>query len=208
MQVIPDQRDPCYTAHSQLSLLRQRVYGLCLGYEDLNDHTDLRRDPAFQTAINRGECLASQSTLCRLENRIDCKAAIDIHRVIVDQFIASFDTVPEELILDFDATDDPLHGDQEGRFFHGYYDRYCFLLLYVFYGDRLLVSYLHPSNIDGAKHAWAILALLVKRLRQHWPKVKIIFRGDSGFCRHKMLNWCERYEVDYISSAWPECPAA
>jgi hypothetical protein len=102
------------------------------------------------------------------------------------------------LILDFDATDDPVHGNQEGRFFHGYYDHYCLLPLYVFCGDQLLVSYLRPSQIDGARHAWAILALLVKRLREVWPEVRIIFRGDSGFCRHHMLTWCERKGVGYI----------
>ena len=101
-------------------------------------------------------------------------------------------------MLDFDATDDPVHGRQEGRFFHGYYDRYCFLPLYVFCGDQLLVSYLRRSNIDAAKHAWAILALLVKRLRRQWPKVRIVFRGDSGFCRWRLLRWCERHGVDYI----------
>jgi hypothetical protein len=102
------------------------------------------------------------------------------------------------LILDFDATDTPLHGDQEGRFFHGYYDHYCFLPLYVFCGRHLLVSYLRRSNIDAAKHSWAILSLLVKALRQHWPKVEIIFRGDSGFCRWKILRWCDRHQVRYI----------
>jgi hypothetical protein len=107
------------------------------------------------------------------------------------------------LILDFDATDDAVHGRQEGRFFHGYYDRYCFLPLYVFCGDQLLCAYLRQSRIDGAKHAWAILALLVKRLRAEWPKVKITFRADSGFCRWKMLSWCERHGVDYIVGiAW------
>ena len=102
------------------------------------------------------------------------------------------------MILDFDATDDPVHGQQEGRFFHGYYQNYCFLPLYVFCGDQCLVSYLRPSNIDGAKHSWAILALLVKRLRQVWPEVQITLRGDSGFCRHRMLTWCERHHVHYI----------
>jgi hypothetical protein len=101
-------------------------------------------------------------------------------------------------VLDFDATDDRVHGMQEGRFFHGYYDHHCFLPLYVFCGEQLLVNYLRPSNIDGAKHAWAILALLVKRLRQVWPKVRIIFRGDSGFCRHRLLDWCDRNKVGYI----------
>jgi len=100
--------------------------------------------------------------------------------------------------LDFDATDDPVHGKQEGRFFHGYYDEYCFLPLYVFAGEQLLCAYLRPANIDGAKHAWAILALLTRRLRQAWPGVKIIFRGDSGFCRWKMLRWCDRHGVDYV----------
>jgi hypothetical protein len=118
--------------------------------------------------------------------------------VLVEQFIASFKHRPNKLILDFDATDDAVHGKQEGHFFHGYYDKYCFLPLYVFCRDQLLVSYLRQSNIDGAKHAWAILALLVKRLRQVWPKVRIVFRGDSGFCRHRMLSRCERHDVGYI----------
>jgi len=196
--VIPDPRDPRYIEHSQLSLLRQRIYGICLGYEDLNDHQTLRNDPAIQTSVDRDEQLGSQSTLCRLENRIDRQVAVDVHKVLLETFIASFDSPPEELILDFDATDDPVHGHQEGRFFHGYYDHYCFLPLYVFCGDQLLVSYLRPSRIDGAKHAWAILALLVKGLRQAWPEVRIIFRGDSGFCRHRMLSWCERRGVKYI----------
>ena len=116
----------------------------------------------------------------------------------MESFIASYDEAPEELVLDFDCTDDAVHGRQEGRFFHGYYDHYCFLPLYVFCGDQLLVSYLRPSNIDQAKHAWAILALLVKRLRQAWPAVRLTVRADSGFCRHKMLSWCERHEVGYI----------
>ena len=126
------------------------------------------------------------------------EAAISIHQMLVGQFIASFAEPPEELIPDFDATDDRVHGLQEGRFFHGYYDAYCFLPLYVFCGDQLLVSYLRPSKIDGAKHARAILALLVKRLRQAWPAVRIILRADSGFCRYHMLCWCERHGVSYI----------
>ncbi len=197
-QVIPDPRDARYIEHTQLSLLRQRVYGLALGYEDLNDHQSLRGDPALQTAVDQEDDLGSPPTLCRLENRANRQAAVAMHQVIVDQFIDSFETPPEALTLDFDATDDPLHGEQENRFYQGYYRCYCYLPLYVFCGDRLLVSYLRPSNIDGAKHAWAILALLVKRLRQSWPQVKITFRGDSGFCRHRMLSWCERHNVDYI----------
>lgn len=192
----PRRRASCI--HDGQSLLRQRVYGLALGYEDLNDHETLRRDVAIQTALGRTETLASSSTLCRWENRADRMAAWRMHEVMVEQFIASFKRPPKKLILDFDATDDVVHGKQEGRFFHGYYDNYCFLPLYVFCHDQLLVSYLRPSKIDGAKHAWAILSLLVKRLRKVWPKVRIIFRGDSGFCRYRMLNWCEQHHVGYI----------
>ena len=148
--------------------------------------------------MGRSEELASSPTLCRWENRADRETAGRMHEVIVEQFIASFKAAPKELILDFDATDDVVHGNQEGRFFHGYYDHYCFLPLYVFCRNQLLVSYLRPSKIDGAKHAWAILALLVKRLRQVWPQVKIIFRADSGLCRWRMLSWCERNHVGYI----------
>ena len=179
-------------------LVRQRLYAIALGYEDLNDHDGLRQDVALQTAVERDQWLASASTLCRFENRADRGTAWRLHEVLLDQFIASFKRAPKKLILDFDATDDPVHGEQDGRFFHGYYRHYCFLPLYVFCGHQLLVSYLRPSNIDGAKHSWAILSLLVKRLRQVWPKVRIIFRGDGGFCRWKMLRWCDHHEVGYI----------
>ena len=197
-RLVPDDRDPDRVVHSQLSMVRQRVYGIALGWEDLNDHAGLRGDPALQTAVERDEALASAPTLCRLEHRAGRQAALDIHRVLIEQFIASFAEPPEELILDFDATDDPVHGRQEGRFFHGYYDLYCFLPLYVFCGEQLLCAYLRPANRDAARHAWAILSLVVKRLREAWPEVKIVLRGDSGFCRWKMLRWCERRGVDYI----------
>lgn len=197
-QALEDKRRQASCKHDSLSLLRQRIYGLAAGYEDLNDHQSLRDDLAFQTAVERVEALASDSTLCRWENRSDRQAAWLIHEVMIEQFITSFKQAPKELILDFDATDDAVHGKQEGGFFHGYYDHYCFLPLYVFCGDQLLVSYLRPSNVDGARHAWAILSLLVARFRQTWPQVKIVFRGDSGFCRHKMLSWCERHDVGYI----------
>jgi len=196
--VVKDLRRQDMIQHSLESMLRQRVYGIALGYEDLNDHQELRKDSAIQTATDQLGWLASAPTLCRMENSMSREDAVAIHQVMVEQFIASFDKAPKELILDFDATDDAVHGHQQGRFFHGYYDHYCFLPLYVFCGDQLLVSYLRPSNIDGARHSWAILALLVRRLRQQWPEVNIIFRGDSGFCRHQMLNWCERNGVDYI----------
>jgi hypothetical protein len=195
---LPDSRRQDRCKHSLVSMLRQRVYGIALGYEDLNDHLVLRKDPGFQTAVDQDSNLSSAPTLCRLENRADRDTAWAIQKVMIQQFITSFKRPPKELILDFDATDDAVHGKQEGRFFHGYYDHYCFLPLYVFCGEQLLVSYLRPSKIDGAKHAWAILRLLVKRLREAWPKVKIIVRADSGFCRHKMLSWCEREDVEYI----------
>ena len=197
-RTLDDPRRQASIDHNSLSLLRQRVYALALGYEDLNDHETLRLDLAIQTALGRTEELASSPTLCRWENRADRDTAGRMHEVIVEQFISSFNKAPKKLILDFDATDDVVHGKQEGRFFHGYYDHYCFLPLYVFCRKQLLVSYLRPSKIDGAKHAWAILALLVKRLRQVWPQVRIIFRGDSGFCRWRMLSWCERNDVGYI----------
>jgi Transposase DDE domain group 1 len=195
---IADPRDPDAIIHSVRDMLRQRVYGLVQGWEDLNDHAQLRADVAYQTAVGRDDELASAPTLCRLEKLGTRAAAIKLHAVRVDQFIASFKTAPKELVLDFDATDSPLYGHQEDRFFHGYYDSYCYLPLYVFCGEQLLASYLRPSKIDGAQHAAAVLKLLVTRLRQTWPQVKIIFRADSGFCRQRILNWCDRHTVQYV----------
>ncbi len=192
----PRQQEKCL--HTQHEMLKQRIYGLALGYEDLNDHNTLRSDIAFQTSVETDKDLASSPTLCRLENRASRKAGVDITRLIIEKFIASFKKAPMRLVLDFDATDDPTHGKQEGCFFHGYYDHYCFLPLYVFCGSQLLVAYLRPSNIDPARHSWAILSLLVKRLRQEWPDVEIVFRGDSGFCRWRMLRWCDKNDVGYI----------
>lgn len=208
-QLIPDPRDPLHIEHDQRTLIAQRVLAIACGWEDLNDHTSLRNDLVLQLATDRKAAgsrgdvdpdrpLASASTLCRLENRIDRQTCLRINQLLVELFIESHKTPPTEIILDFDATDDPVHGKQEGRFFHGYYDQYCFLPLYVFAGGQLLCAYLRPANIDGARHAWAILALITKRLRQAWPGVKVIFRGDSGFCRWKMLRWCDRHGVDYI----------
>ena len=201
-RVVPDPRNQFLITHQQLMMLRQRIYAIALGNEDLNDHQALREDPLMQLATERGIKddlpLASPPTLCRLENRVSRATLVDMAGVLVENFIASHSRPPEELVLDFDATDDPVHGNQIGRFFHGYYDEYCFLPLYVFCGHQLLVAYLRPSNIDASRHAWAILALLVRRFRQVWPDVRIIFRGDSGFCRWKMLRWCDRHEVKYI----------
>jgi len=195
---LPDPRDPELITHRQADLLRQRIYGLALGYEDLNDHETLRRDLAWQTALERATDLASSPTLCRLEQRADRQTAVNFHQVLIEKFIGSFAEAPTELILDFDATDDRVHGTQEGRFYHGYYGNWCFLPLYVFCGEQLLVSYLRPSNRDGARHAWAILKLLTQRLREVWPQVRLILRADSGFCRRRMLQWCDSAGVDYI----------
>ena len=199
---IPDPRHPFFTVHAQRTLLAQRIFGIALGYEDLNDHQSLREDFLFQLLCERGLDkdlpLASPPTLCRLENRVDRKALGRIAEVFVETFIRAHRTPPKELILDFDPTNDPVHGNQEQRFFHGYYDEYCFLPLYVFCGRQLLVAFLRPANIDGARHARAILKLLVNRFRRQWPHVRITFRGDSGFCRWKLMRWCDRNDVGYL----------
>ena len=197
-KAINDPRAPGKCDHSQLSMLRQRIYAMAAGYEDLNDHDSLRRDTAFQTAVECDRDLSSSPTLCRLEQRADRETAVNMHRVLVEQFIQSFSQPPKQLVLDFDATDNPVHGDQVGKYFNRYYDSYCFLPLYVFCGRQLLVSYLRPASRGAAYHAGAVLALLVKRLRQAWPRVKIIFRGDSGYCKPAILEWCDRNSVDYV----------
>jgi Transposase DDE domain group 1 len=199
---IPDPRHPAFIVHDQRALIAQRVTALALGYEDLNDHQTLRTDPALQVAAGkRPEVdpeLASPPTLCRLENRIDRRALVRIAEVLVDQFIAAHPAPPEHLILDFDATDDLIHGRQEGGFFHGYYDHHCYLPLYVFCGDELLVAYLRPSDIDASRHSRAVLKLLVRRLRAAWPEVKITVRGDSGFCRWRTMRWCDSHGIGYV----------
>jgi hypothetical protein len=208
---IPDPRNPHFIVHDQRTLLAQRIFGIALGYEDLNDQQSLREDPLFQVVTERGVKqvvtedgvkkslpLGSPPTLCRLENRVGREAAFLMNAAFVELFVRSHATPPEELVLDFDATDDLVHGNQEGRHRSGYYDNYCFLPLYVFCGTQLLVAYLRPANIDAAKHSWAILKLLVTRLRRAWPEVKITLRGDSGFCRWKMMQWCDRHGVHYI----------
>ena len=204
--VLPDPRHRVFIVHPQVTLLRQRIYGLALGYEDLNDHETLRQDLAWQTALDRAQPLAGDSTLCRLEQRADRRAAVAFHQVLIEKFIASFSEAPTELILDFDATDDRVHGQQEGRHFHGYYGDWCFLPLYVFCGEQLLVSYLRPSKHHASTHAWAILKLLTERLRAAWPEVKLILRADSGFCRDQMLQWCQYGPTSITSWASPATP--
>lgn len=200
---IPDPRNPDFITHPQRTLLAQRLFAIACGYEDLNDHQHLRDDPLWQAVADHpgpdtAPQLASPPTLCRLENRITRATLVRIAAVLVEQFVASFDTPPEHLTLDFDATDDPVHGHQENRFFHGYYDGYCFLPLYVFCGSRLLVAYLRPADRDPARHTAAILKLLTKRLREAWPDVQITLRGDSGFCRWRLMRWCDHNDVRYI----------
>jgi hypothetical protein len=203
---LTDPRCPWLIEHDQRTILAQRIFALAAGYEDLNDHQTLRNDTLLQAVTDRvlkagqqdTDPLSSPPTLCRLENRVRRADLVRIATVLVDQFVASHATPPDRLVLDFDATDDAVHGNQQGRFFHGYYDHYCFLPLYVTCGQQLLVAYLRPANIDGAKHSRAILKLLVARFRQAWPNVKIIFRADSGFCRWRLLRWCDRHGIDYV----------
>ena len=195
---IPDPRDPERIRHSLRDLLAQRLYGLCCGYEDLNDHQALRDDVLMQTAVGRDEPLASAPTFSRLENRATRAQAWALHGVLIDQFIASHQSAPAELVLDIDASDVPLHGQQELSQFHAYYDQHCYLPLYVFCGQAMLACYLRPSKIDGAKHAAAVIKLLVTRLRKTWPNTRFIVRGDSGFCRRRLLQWCERSNVGYV----------
>ena len=192
-----DGRQTGKVKHPVETMLRQRVMGLCAGWEDLSDAGTLKDDPLHQIAAG-GDSLASAPTLCRFENKQSRKAAWAVTEILVNQFIASKKSPPAYLILDFDGTDTPVHGKQEGRFFHGYYNCYCFLPLYVFCGDQLLVAYLRPSNIDPARHAAAILKLLVRRLRQAWPRTRIVIRADSGFCRDLLLSWCDRNDVKYV----------
>ncbi len=198
-ELLPDERDPRRISHSKRTMVAQRIFGLVAGWEDLNDHDTLRDDPILQTVVNGDGPLASAPTLCRMEQKADRETAIAINRLLVQVFIESFgDEPPEHLILDFDATDDPVHGDQVGKFFQGYYRHYCFLPLYVFCGSQPLLAWLRPANTDGARGAWLALRWLVASLREAWPEVKITWRADSGFCRWRMLRWSEQNGVDYI----------
>jgi hypothetical protein len=208
-----DRRDQELIEHEVKTLVGQRVFGIALGYEDLSDHDDLRHDPAMavlagKLEARRKDCapVAGKSTLNRLElsqteptryHKIAHDRAA-IEGLFVDLFLDSRKTAPAEIVLDIDATDDPLHGRQEGRFFHGYYDCYCYLPLYVFCGDQLLAAKLRPSNIDGALGAVEEVARIVSRLRKRWPKVRIVLRADSGFARETLMAWCEDNGVHYI----------
>jgi Transposase DDE domain group 1 len=208
-----DRRDPAFVEHSVQTLVTQRIVGIALGYEDLNDHDELRHDPvmavlAGKLAANRSDCapLAGKSTLNRLElSRAEpsryARIAADtdaIEALLVDVFLDAHGKPPRQITLDLDATDDPLHGHQEGRFFHGYYDCYCYLPLYVFSGRHLLAARLRRSNIDAAAGTVSEMTRIIGRIRARWPRVRILLRADSGFCREALMTWCEANRVDYV----------
>jgi hypothetical protein len=207
-KLIADPRDQLYTAHDQAEMLTSRIFGIAAGYEDANDHQQLRHDPAFQVAAGRTPAennydddaypLASPSTISRLENRVDAKTCLKLNELFVDVFIDSFQEPPEQIILDYDATDDPTHGNQDKRYFNGFYDGYCFLPLYVFCGDQMLVSYLRPSSVGAAHHACGVTKLLIGKIRSRWPDVQIIIRGDSGFSNERLMRWCDKNQVGYV----------
>ncbi len=219
-----DLRDPELIEHTVAELVAQRVYGLALGYEDLNDHDDLRRDPLLAVLVgkedpegegrirqqDKGKAMAGKSTLNRLEltpaeptaaelryKKIVMKPE-EIDRLLVEVFLQSHAEPPEQIVLDVDATDNPLYGKQEGRFFHGYYMNYCYLPLYIFCGEFLLCARLRPSNIDACEGTVEELERIVEQIRSRWPAVKIIIRGDSGFCRDSIMTWCEARQIDYV----------
>jgi hypothetical protein len=195
--------------HSILEMLSQRLYGLALGYEDINDHEQLRKDPVFAVLAGSKELdepLAGKSTLNRMElgtginNRYKkityWKESVD--ELLVSLFIESYQTAPEQIVLDVDTTDLPLHGKQEGRFFHGYYDSYCYLPLYVFCGEQVLCARLREANHDASFGCLAEIRRIIAQIRLAWPEVKIVLRGDSGFCRNELMSWCENNQVDYV----------
>jgi len=218
-----DYRNPSSIEHSVSELVAQRVYGLALGYEDLNDHDGLRADSVLallagkrdltgesrERRRDQGYPLAGSSTLNRLELSTPASAADDrykriaadsaaLDRLLVDLFLESYEKAPREIWLDLDATDDPLHGHQEGRFFHGYYRCYCYLPLYIFCGEHLLCARLRSSNRDGAAGSVDELERIVGQIRARWPKTRIVIRGDSGFCRDAIMSWCEANRVGYV----------
>ena len=209
-QCFLDGRDPDLIEHSVEQMLAQRVYGLALGYEDLNDHEQLRHDPLLRVVAGKAEpdkeALAGKSTLNRMDlgdgtpdryKKITFwRDAID--ELMVEMFLEARTAVPEQIVLDIDTTDFALYGEQEGRFYHGYYDHYCYLPLYVFAGEHVLCARLRPSNIDPSAGSRKEIERIVSRLRTSWPEVKIVLRGDSGFCREELMAWCEANQVDYV----------
>ena len=217
-----DARDPRFVEHSVATLIGQRVFGIALGYEDLNDHDELRHDPlmavlAGKLEARRDDCapVAGKSTLNRLELSRETptkyrKIAHDpaaIEALFIDLFLKAHAKPPRQIVLDLDATDDPLHGHQEGRFFHGYYDCYCYLPLYVFCGRHLLAAKLRPSNIDGSAGAVEEVARIVAQIRARWPRTRILLRADSGFAREALMAWCEENRGRLRVRPRPQCAA-
>ena len=204
-----DGRNQHLIEHTVAEMLAQRVYGIALGYEDLNDHEQLRKDPVFGILAGREEPdapLAGKSTLNRMEMGAGTKDRYKkitfwkdaVDELLVKVFVESHASAPAEIVLDVDTTDLPLHGKQEGRFFHGYYDNYCYLPLYIFCGDHVLCSRLREANHDAAFGCLAEIEKIVAQIRTAWPEVKIVLRGDSGFCRNELMSWCEAKGVDFV----------
>jgi len=204
-----DGRNQHLIEHTVAEMLAQRVYGIALGYEDLNDHEQLRKDPVFGILAGREEPdapLAGKSTLNRMEMGAGAKDRYkkitfwkdSIDELLVKVFVESHQSAPTEIVLDVDTTDLPLHGKQEGRFFHGYYDNYCYLPLYIFCGDHVLCSRLREANHDAAFGCLTEIKRIVEQIRTAWSQVKIVLRGDSGFCRNELMNWCEANRVDFV----------
>jgi hypothetical protein len=208
-----DARHPEWIEHEVTTLVGQRVFGIALGYEDLNDHDELRHDPmmamlAGKLKAQRKDCapVAGKSTLNRLElSKLEptryhkiSHNPVAIKALLVDLFLEAHERAPKQIVLDLDATDDPLHGQQEGRFFHGYYDCYCYLPLYVFCGRHLLAAKLRRANIDGSAGSVQEVARIVAQVRQRWPRVRILLRADSGFAREELMAWCETNSVDFL----------
>jgi hypothetical protein len=208
-----DERRAEWIEHEIVTLVGQRVFGIALGYEDLNDHDELRHDPMMavlvgKLAARREDCapVAGKSTLNRLElSKLEptryhkiSHNPVAIKKLLVELFLEAHERAPQQIILDLDATDDPLHGEQEGRFFHGYYDCYCYLPLYVFCGRHLLAAKLRRANIDGAAGSVQELARIIAQIRRRWPRVRILLRADSGFTREDLMAWCEANGVDFL----------
>jgi hypothetical protein len=204
-----DGRNQSLVEHSVTEMLAQRIYGLALGYEDLNDHEQLRKDPVFGILAGKedlNEPLAGKSTLNRMELGTGINGRYKkitfwkdgVDELLVDVFIESYEKAPAEIVLDMDTTDLPLHGQQEGRFFHGYYDNYCYLPLYVFCGEQVLCARMREANHDAAYGCLPEIERIVKQIRIAWPEVRIVLRGDSGFCRNELMSWCENNGVDFL----------
>jgi hypothetical protein len=209
-QCFLDGRNPDLIEHPVEQMLAQRIYGLALGYEDLNDHEQLRHDPMLGVLAGKAEpgeqALAGKSTLNRMElgdRRPDRYKKITFWRdaiddLLVDVFLEAHTAAPEQIVLDIDTTDLALHGQQEGRFYHGYYDHYCYLPLYVFAGEQVLCARLRSSNIDPSAGSRKEIERIVQHIRGRWPEVTIVLRGDSGFCREELMAWCEAHQVEYV----------